>query len=77
VVIQHGKSSDFFEQSLYKHGWSLYKQSMTDESLSSFAGVLDLTLVARNGKSVERFDLEGPKNPEGERRSAGRKRQLG
>lgn len=52
VVIQHGKSSDFYEQSLYKHGWSLYKQSMTDESLSSFAGVLDLTLVGRNGKSV-------------------------
>jgi cellulose synthase operon protein C len=51
VVIQHGKSSDFYEQSLYKHGWSLYKQSMTDESLSSFAGVLDLTLVGRNGKS--------------------------
>ncbi|HEX4674123.1 MAG TPA: tetratricopeptide repeat protein [Steroidobacteraceae bacterium] len=51
VVIQRGKSSDFYEQSLYKHGWSLYKQSMTDESLSSFAGVLDLTLVGRNGKS--------------------------
>jgi TolA-binding protein len=51
VVIQRGKSSDYYEQSLYKHGWSLFKQSMTDESLSSFAGVLDLTLV-RNGKSV-------------------------
>src|SRR5580698_1295913 len=51
VVIQRGKSSDYYEQSLYKHGWSLYKQSMTDESLSSFAGVLDLTLVGRNGKS--------------------------
>ncbi len=51
VVIQRGKSSDYYEQSLYKHGWSLFKQSMTEESLSSFAGVLDLTLV-RNGKSV-------------------------
>jgi tetratricopeptide (TPR) repeat protein len=51
VVIQRGKSSDYYEQSLYKHGWSLFKQSMTDESLASFAGVLDLTLV-RNGKSV-------------------------
>jgi TolA-binding protein len=50
VVIQRGKSSDYYEQSLYKHGWSLFKQSMTDESLSSFAGVLDLTLI-RNGKS--------------------------
>jgi cellulose synthase operon protein C len=51
VVIQRGKSSDYYEQSLYKHGWSLFKQSMTEESLSSFAGVLDLSLV-RNGKSV-------------------------
>ena len=51
VVIQRGKSSEYYEQSLYKHGWSLFKQSMTDESLSSFAGVLDLTLVGRNGKS--------------------------
>ena len=51
VVIQRGRSSDYYEQSLYKHGWALFKQSMTDESLSSFAGVLDLTLV-RNGKSV-------------------------
>jgi len=30
-----------------------------------------------NGKPVERFDPEGPKNPKGERRSVGRKRQLG
>jgi hypothetical protein len=30
-----------------------------------------------NGKPVERFDLEGPKNPKGEQRSVGRKRQLG
>ena len=51
IVIQRGKSSDYYEQSLYKHGWALFKQSMTDESLASFAGVLDLTLV-RNGKSV-------------------------
>jgi cellulose synthase operon protein C len=52
IVIQRGKSSDYYEQSLYKHGWALFKQSMTDESLASFAGVLDLTLVGRNGKSL-------------------------
>jgi cellulose synthase operon protein C len=51
VVIRIGKSSEFYEQSLYKHGWSLFKLSMTEESLTSFGGVLDLTLV-RNGKSV-------------------------
>ena len=62
VVIHVGKSSEFYEQSLYKNGWSLFKQSMTDESLPSFAGVLDLTLV-RNGKappieSLKRADRE-------------------
>jgi cellulose synthase operon protein C len=51
VVVRIGKSSEYYEQSLYKEGWSLFKQSMTDESLPSFAGVLDLTLV-RNGKAV-------------------------
>jgi len=51
VVIKIGKSSEFYQQALYKHGWSLFKQSMTEESLPSFAGVLNLTLV-RNGKAV-------------------------
>ena len=51
VVIHVGKASEFYQQSLYKHGWSLFKQSMTEESLPSFAGVLDLELALRNGKS--------------------------
>src|SRR5690606_38955739 len=33
VVIARGPSSAFYEQSLYKHGWSLFKQSMNEESL--------------------------------------------
>jgi tetratricopeptide (TPR) repeat protein len=63
VVIKVGKSSDYYQQSLYKHGWSLFKQSMTEESLPSFAGVLDLELAPRNGKtpaveSLRRADRE-------------------
>jgi tetratricopeptide (TPR) repeat protein len=63
VVIKVGKSSEFYQQSLYKHGWSLFKQSMTEESLPSFAGVLDLELAPRNGKtpaveSLRRADRE-------------------
>jgi cellulose synthase operon protein C len=63
VVIKVGKSSEYYQQSLYKHGWSLFKQSMTEESLPSFAGVLDLELAARNGKvptvdSLRRADRE-------------------
>ncbi len=63
VVIKVGKSSEYYQQSLYKHGWSLFKQSMTEESLPSFAGVLDLELAPRNGKtpaveSLRRADRE-------------------
>ena len=63
VVIQRGASSAFYEQSLYKHGWSLFKQSLNDESLPSFAGVLDQKLVTKSGgtrkpESLKRADRE-------------------
>jgi tetratricopeptide (TPR) repeat protein len=63
VVIQRGPLSDYYQQSLYKQGWSLFKQSMSEESLPSFAGVLDLTLAGRNGRtapleSLKRADRE-------------------
>ncbi len=57
AVIQQGKASRFYEQSLYKHGWSLFKQSQTEESLPSFAGVLDAKLIAA-GKPVRIEDLK-------------------
>jgi tetratricopeptide (TPR) repeat protein len=44
-VIRTGARSSFYEQSLYKHGWSLFKQSLNEDSLPSFAGVLDAKLV--------------------------------
>ena len=37
--------SAFLTQSLYKHGWSLFKQGLNDDSLPSFAGVLDRTML--------------------------------
>ena len=57
VVIAQGKSSHFYEQSLYKHGWSLFKQSFTEESLPSFEGVLDQKLMS-GGKPVRPEDLK-------------------
>jgi len=54
AVIERGASSAFFQQSLYKHGWSLFKQSETLASLNSFGGVLDQELgVWGNGKPVQ------------------------
>jgi TolA-binding protein len=56
VVIQRGKSSAFYEQSLYKHGWSLFKQSLGDESLPSFASVLDQKLLGGSDGSAKSID---------------------
>ncbi len=47
AVIKIGSSSAFYNQSLYKHGWSLFKQGENERSLDSFAGVLDSELVAK------------------------------
>jgi TolA-binding protein len=47
AVIQSGARSAFYSQSLYKHGWSLFKQGENERSLESFAGVLDAQLVSK------------------------------
>ena len=48
AVIKIGSSSAFYNQSLYKHGWSLFKQGENERSLDSFAGVLDSVLVSKH-----------------------------
>lgn len=45
AVIAVGSHSGFFEQALYKHGWSLFKQSRGEESVASFLRLLDRVLV--------------------------------
>jgi len=45
AVLARGRNgSTFYAQSLYKHGWSQFKQGMNQDSLKSFADLLDLTL---------------------------------
>jgi cellulose synthase operon protein C len=51
-VIKVGPSSAFYNQSLYKHGWSLFKQGENERSLDSFAGVLDSVLTSKNDPKV-------------------------
>jgi len=46
-VVSKGDKSSFLTQSLYKHGWSLFKQGLSDDSLPSFAGVLDRTMLSK------------------------------
>ncbi len=43
VVTQRGPG-EFYQQSLYKQGWSLFKQGANDASLPVFARLLDLRL---------------------------------
>jgi tetratricopeptide (TPR) repeat protein len=61
AVVKRGPSgSAFYGQSLYKQGWSFFKQSMNEDSLQSFAGVLDLTLLsARDGGAVREWSTLG------------------
>jgi len=47
AVIRFGAASPFYSQSLYKHGWSLFKQGEGERSFDSFAGVLDSVLVSK------------------------------
>ncbi|MFO1465575.1 MAG: tetratricopeptide repeat protein [Steroidobacteraceae bacterium] len=47
AVIHVGPGSSFYRQSLYKHGWSMFKLGDSEHSLASFAGVLDSVLVSR------------------------------
>jgi tetratricopeptide (TPR) repeat protein len=54
AAIARGPSSGFYQQSLYKHGWSLFKESRTEESLPSFGKVLDHELgTTGRGRSLE------------------------
>ena len=61
-VIKVGSSSAFYNQSLYKHGWSLFKQGENERSLDSFAGVLDSVLVSKRDPS-ELVELETLSRP--------------
>ena len=62
AAIARGPSSGFYQQSLYKHGWSLFKESRTEESLPSFGKVLDHELgttgKGRSLESLKRADRE-------------------
>jgi TolA-binding protein len=57
AVIKIGVTSPFYTQSLYKHGWSLFKQGENEESLNSFAGVLDSVLLSKRD-SREMVDID-------------------
>src|ERR1043165_575695 len=55
-VVSKGDKSSFLTQSLYKHGWSLFKQGLNDDSLPSFAGVLDRTMLTKTTHKLVPLD---------------------
>jgi tetratricopeptide (TPR) repeat protein len=46
-VVSRGDKSPYISQSLYKHGWALFKQGLAEDSLPSFAGVLDRAMLQK------------------------------
>jgi len=64
AVIKAGASSAFYNQSLYKHGWSLFKQGENERSLDSFAGVLDSVLISKRDASLVEIDTLSRANRE-------------
>jgi tetratricopeptide (TPR) repeat protein len=48
VIAAGPKGSTFYQQSLYKHGWSLFKQAEYEDGLESFAKELDILLTDKH-----------------------------
>ncbi|MCK5386625.1 MAG: tetratricopeptide repeat protein, partial [Gammaproteobacteria bacterium] len=40
-ILKIGKGTDFYELTLYKQGWTFYKQDMYEDALNHFTGLLD------------------------------------
>lgn len=54
VVLKTGRQSRFYDQALYKHGWSQFKQSRYEEGLDSFIKLID-SKAAGGRAAVENF----------------------
>ncbi|MDJ0711006.1 MAG: tetratricopeptide repeat protein [Woeseiaceae bacterium] len=56
AVVKHGDSSRFYEQSLYKLGWSQFKLAWHEDSLAPFFELLDRKIAGTDiGDGEERF----------------------
>jgi tetratricopeptide (TPR) repeat protein len=65
VLALGPRASAFYQQSLYKRGWSQFKQGMNQQCLDSFAQLLDYTLLGgpggahmRDPKALARADRD-------------------
>jgi TolA-binding protein len=65
AVVQHGEDGEFYEQALYKQGWSLFKQAQYEECLDPFLTVLGRRLAHISDQHDQR-PLDGLSKPERE-----------
>jgi cellulose synthase operon protein C len=56
VIARGAAGSTFYDQSLYKDGWSLFKQSDHEGCLKPFMMLLDRTLLDRHSGAARRWD---------------------
>ena len=52
-VVDHSPDSIYFEKSLYKYGWTGFRQGHFDKALPSFSRLLDINLEAGNIGEVD------------------------
>lgn len=60
AVVKAGPEGGFYDQGLYKRGWSLFKQGRGEESVASFLKVIDRVLIDGSGRLRDRDMLERP-----------------
>lgn len=65
AVVAYGAESPFYEQSMYKHGWTLFKRGRHEESLDSFIDLLDARLGGADVVDAG-VAMEGMRRPERE-----------
>ncbi len=67
-VVRNGVNSTFYEQSLYKDGWALFKLARNEESLQAFGQLLDRKLIVQDQRAGQpaMVDIQGLPRPEQE-----------
>ncbi len=58
AVLDFGETSEFYDESLYKHGWSLFKQSFHEEGLNSFFVLFDRMLLSSGAEVLPLENFE-------------------
>jgi tetratricopeptide (TPR) repeat protein len=64
AVLASGPASPFYEQSLYKYGWALFKQGRYEEGLTAFLSLIDRRLSS-GGDDTDR-QIQAMSRPERE-----------